>query len=436
MKSIVTIISLLLSLSCIAQRIDTIQVSCQFTNSDTSYETITKCDTTYTTVTYDSVYYVWRWFVWKKKTKEADSIQQNINCHDEQYIVINNYTYDAWCDSLIYVSAKPPIRGLMTRQEDWIDTLPVNRDYFDNVKGFVIRINWSDLEPQKGYLNTSYIDNYIRFCEKIYNAYGIKLAIKLRIVTGVFSPQWVKNDVGYFKLTKGEWATELNNTCPLWWKDRFISSWSNLQKELALVYDNNEYLREVVMSATSAKTGEAMIRAVNEDGKDEYLNAGYTSVKDLASIYACIDAMSAWQLTNIGMSITPFVVINRNERVYEEINTTKTVLTYFANKFGKRATVGNNGLRTPDGHNGDNWATGGDMYNLCMAYIQASNNYGSNIFFQTASVDRQDSELTATLDRGLNPFKARCIELPQTQKKILENLTIQDLKKYKDLLNQ
>lgn len=418
----------------LCQKIDTIKILRKYTTADTFCSFIPKCITQ--EYFKDTTYYikVWGFLSSKYIPVPIRLVRERDSCFDlrviDSIIYYNTYKY---VDSIYTIPAKKAFTGFYTRQAEWVDTADnlLDTAFLSRVSGLVLRVFWRDIQPnENGPLNVSYITSYINFATKIKQRYNIDIKFKLRIVPGIYAPQWAKDKAGIFDITKGDWEEMEENDCIIWWNNKFVTMWTNLQTKLAAIYDTNQYINGVVMSATTVETGEALIRKVSNQSKTEFLQSGYTSAKDLNAVYGCMNAMKAWKQTNIEMSITPWVVINKNELVHEVIDTTINIQDSLCRMFGTRAVVGNNGLRTPDGHNGDDWDIGGKMYNLCMSYINVKNKYKANIFFQTAAVDRQGTNIEQTIEKGII-YKATAIELPGTQKKIQDTLTLSELSTYK-----
>lgn len=343
------------------------------------------------------------------------------------------------CDTTYSYDNKKQITGLIVRSFDWVQTAKPDLNFLRTINNIVIRINWSDLQPtESGELNTSYIDGALSWAANLNKQYGLNITFKLRIINGIYAPQWLKDKVGSIAISgsqSGSVEDTGTGTCTKFWSTAFMPYWSALQKKLAAIYDNNSLIAEVVNSATAVGSGEALIRAVGNAGalatnRDNYLKAGYTSAADLTAVYASINAMKVWKHTNIGMSLTPWQVIST--KVTEEETTTNLISDSLSKAFGTRAVLGNNGLRTGDSKNGIDWIAGGIMYDIALHFIACRLKYGASIFYQTATDWRTAVPIADVLNQGL-AFDASSIELPNTEKQISTDMTADQLEYYDDL---
>lgn len=124
-----------------AQQFDTLKVACTKTGIDTSFKELTKCDTSFQTITYDSGVWVKKWWGWKYRTKEFTSIDTAINCITTNVPVYTSYAYNAWCDSLI----PKVIISITTQYGLWVQDRKLNTDgqiaLMKNIGGSVLRYN-------------------------------------------------------------------------------------------------------------------------------------------------------------------------------------------------------------------------------------------------------------------------------------------------------
>ena len=428
-----TILFLLLPFFSLSQTYDsTASIKLVHVSFDTNYYARTVCDTLQIREAYDSVYKKinrqnWRPYLTIEK-KRTDSIRNVKSCQAfiDTVISDNSYKTTVWTYTL---KSKAQLTGNATRQSDWVDTSAagMNVMYFRNVPVIVLRMDWADLQPtETGQLNTSYIDKYIIWANRVNAQYGLKIKFKLRLVTGVGSPDWVKKKVGTFILTSEgyEDVSGLNwrdSNCVKFWTSAFMPCFDNLMSKLSKKYDTSLMISEVVNSATATGTGEALIRAVSNSGgglkrKNSYLAAGYTIQADFDAVIASINVMAKyWKKTNVGMAITLWETID-SKKVQKDSVRSRQVAEYLCKTFSVRAVIGNNGLGTPG------WETGGDETKLGQMFMKMKATYGNYIYYQTAAPAKMISPIKDILNLGL-VYGSSLVELPEPPNKILQRLT-------------
>ena len=328
---------------------------------------------------------------------------------------------------------KPQLSGNATRQADWLDTVHPNIDYLKAVQAVVIKIDWKDLQNEKGELTPQIPDAYIAWADRMNKTYGLHIRFKLRIVPGVEAPDYVKKAVGTFILTNAGYENVAglqgrDSNCVKFWKPEFMPYWEDFQKKLAAKYDGNEFIAEIVNSATSTATGESLIRAVANAGggltrKNAYIAAGYTIDADYKAVLASIDVMAKyWKRTNCGMAITIWENINTG-KVTKDITKSQSIAEYLCKVFGSRAVLGNNGLGT------NGWQAGGDDLQLASYFQSLQKTYNNGIYYQTAAPGSMITTMKGVLDLGLQ-YGCSLVELPQPPDKLLTTISNADLTVY------
>ena len=346
------------------------------------------------------------------------------------YDTIYSNTKDTVVQSIL---PKPQLSGNATRQADWLDTLHPNIDYLKAVQAVVIKVDWKDLQNEKGELTPQIPDAYIAWADRMNKTYGLHIRFKLRIVPGVEAPDYVKKAVGTFILTNAGYENVAglqgrDSNCVKFWKPEFMPYWEDFQKKLAAKYDGNEFIAEVVNSATSTATGESLIRAVANAGggltrKQSYIAAGYTIDADYKAITASIDVMAKyWKRTNCGMAITIWENINTG-KVTKDITKSQSIAEYLCKAFGSRAVIGNNGLGT------NGWQAGGDDLQLASYFQSLQKTYNNGIYYQTAAPGSMITTMKGVLDLGLQ-YGCSLVELPQPPDKLLTTISNADLTVY------
>ena len=346
------------------------------------------------------------------------------------YDTIYSNTKDTVVQSIL---PKPQLSGNATRQADWLDTLHPNIDYLKAVQAVVIKVDWKDLQNEKGELTPQTPDAYIAWADRMNKTYGLHIRFKLRIVPGVEAPDYVKKAVGTFILTNAGYENVAglqgrDSNCVKFWKPEFMPYWEDFQKKLAAKYDGNEFIAEIVNSATSTATGESLIRAVANAGggltrKQSYIAAGYTIDADYKAVLASIDVMSKyWKRTNCGMAITIWENIS-SSKVTKDITKSQSVAEYLCKTFGSRAVLGNNGLGT------NGWQAGGDDLQLASYFQSLQKTYNNGIYYQTAAPGSMITTMKGVLDLGLQ-YGCSLVELPQPPDKLLTTISNADLTVY------
>lgn len=346
------------------------------------------------------------------------------------YDTIYSNTKDTVVQSIL---PKPQLSGNATRQADWLDTVRPNIDYLKAVQAVVIKVDWKDLQNEKGELTPQTPDAYISWADRMNKTYGLHIRFKLRIVPGVEAPDYVKKSVGTFILTNAGYESVAglqgrDSNCVKFWKPEFMPYWEDFQKKLAAKYDGNEFIAEVVNSATSTATGESLIRAVANAGggltrKQSYLAAGYTVDADYKAVTASIDVMAKyWKRTNVGMAITIWENIS-SSKVTKDITKSQSVAEYLCKTFGSRAVLGNNGLGT------NGWQAGGDDLQLASYFQSLQKTYNNGIYYQTAAPGSMITTMKGVLDLGLQ-YGCSLVELPQPPDKLLTTISNADLTVY------
>ncbi|MFI0429335.1 hypothetical protein [Mariniflexile sp. HMF6888] len=159
-----------------------------------------------------------------------------------------------------------------------------NETALDNnqVNGSLIRVKWSEIEPNKGIYNFSSIEQF----RKIIKARNLKWS--LSILAGGDSPLWLTESIGadYFEITG------VDNTVkriPKIWDTRVNERLALLAEALSNEYNEDEDLVLVYVPQMTANGIEGHFNGVTTD---ELLDAGLTSdnwvnsVKETARIFA------------------------------------------------------------------------------------------------------------------------------------------------------
>jgi hypothetical protein len=419
---------------------DTVQVKCGYDTVITkTYNQRTSCSP-FTTKTqpHDSTYRKCGLFGWFCSTKHTTAPP-----HDTTYTLCQTYTdtiitktiKDKYCDSIIYHDILPTTTlcmGTAIRDLDWVATNPKLTDwsFVGAVQNFVLKVSPDQVCPKEGVYDWSKFDSANAFADRA-KAQGIPVHFKIRFQNGVFAPMWAKSKYGKFYLHGAQyvdagWSTGADSFSVKTWDAGYVSWWKVFMKAVADHTRGNPYFSEIVISGTAAATAEPFNLAISNSGegaqrRDDYLNAGCTDEVRIASLYASFDAMDVFDIS-FSIALNPYEHIL--PITYMDTAVSMQMGEYLAKKYGNRMALGNNGLRPAEVD--VDWQPGGKMYALCKFYQRMKAQYGSKIYFQTASdkqIGLQPTDPAAkyllmwqkTWDSGA-AWGAQFLEVPDTEK--------------------
>ncbi len=322
---------------------------------------------------------------------------------------------------------KPQIGGLLIRHfNEWIAYHTINdADSLKYTPGFVVDVNWSDLQSYKNApINPNIIDTAISFVQQVNAMYpDLNLHLKIRLYCGCFSPAWVINSNPLFhKPGVGYENTPQSDTImACWWKKDFLKDFKDLEKKLAAKYDTVKVLEEVTTSACGTFSAETIVHQFsgqttgsNSKNNAVYLYniqhalaAGFTNNADINAQKTSMDAMHAWKHTRVEFIFDSYEYINSDTTVTLRNDISKQLIDYFITSFGKQAVLGNNSIRQSTD---SAYLPGGITYDLFEYMSDYRKNNNIPLTFQTALIDRVGN-LPATIQECIN-FNAGCVELP------------------------
>jgi hypothetical protein len=292
-------------------------------------------------------------------------------------------------------SIKPDLTGLVDR-----NGIPP-ASYAPDLGGFVININWADLQPNGPGtpIVTTGIDSKLAALDALNASTGSHLYAKLRLFIGINSPEWAKS-VGGASFSVIDPASKAGGTVPRFWTSAFGTAYNDVMAQLAAKYDSDPRIRDVVMSRCTTVYAEPMIRQINNPAAVQGLiAAGFTSTKDVACYKAMIqEAARDWHYTHASFSFNPYQQINADGTTPTTDTVTDQFITYCRQVLGSRCTLENNSLRS---------TSQGTDYDSMDASIKAA---GAPITFQTATLARIGS-IPVTLQSAIN-YGAITVELP------------------------
>lgn len=267
-----------------------------------------------------------------------------------------------------------------------------------NMAAGYCQVYWKDIEPVKGQFNWSVIDNAIAAAQThnagkgVHNKDGYKVMIRIR--TGVYAPDWVKNDPNVGKINWHFKNTTPNQThqLPLFWNTSYQDHYEDLMQAAASRYDDNSSVGGVAASMCMTvhteimwnRTGRKEVRSTNMSTMRSLGNNSYTNEKD----YACLQRQiqihaDNWHNTPTLFGSHLYQVYNySNGEKNSNYNKTKQLFDECRNssKLGKRCVLGNNSLRHDEVNND------GSINQLLFEVAQA----GDPVYFQT-NVFKSDS---------------------------------------------
>lgn len=244
---------------------------------------------------------------------------------------------------------KDSIVGLVDRQE------PPNRLWKERgVKAFVLKVRWKDLQPDPfGPLLTSEIDDAIQECEDPSSPMG-GLVLKLRVLAGVDSPDWVTRIAGgiAWRNPKDAISTVDGGLVPRWWDSAFLYAYDELQRRLATVYDSIDVVRSVAVSGASTLYDELMARQFSDspDNLHWAMRAGYSYDEDTYAIReVCGSHQRWWKETHSSVAVQPV-----SWGLFGDPSPTDPADFWQSLTEGTpRLVIGNHSLSTPKIHNLD-----------------------------------------------------------------------------------
>ncbi len=197
------------------------------------------------------------------------------------------------------------------------------------VSGIVVNDTWADLQPDYAGqpLNTAAIDGALQLVERYNRFPGRALGVRLRVWAGLYAPEWAKAiggpaiDICDQTAVPQPVPTSVAPTpCPgvairtvgRFWSDAYAAAWSELQKQLALKYDNDPFVTEVSLSSCSTLTSEPFIQPEDDYSRANMQAAGYTDAGYQICLAQAVsrDYAPNWHATPIDFSFNPFQLID------------------------------------------------------------------------------------------------------------------------------
>jgi hypothetical protein len=292
---------------------------------------------------------------------------------------------------------KQPIQGLIDRQGE------PPRDVLAVVHAYVVKVNWSDLQPTAfGPITpNNAIDQAIaRVRQPDFKAVG--MALKLRVFAGINAPAWAKAlggpPVTYVNNQQG--GSVAGGTIGRFWTSDFGHAYADLQEKLAAKYDDVPELREITVSRCSTIFDELFVRQPGDvNNRGGLLSAGYTRAADEQCIKDAISAHTVWKHTISDVDFNPFPNV-QDPNQPADLAFTEQMMQLCRQKLGPRCGLQNNSISDEKLANP-----------TFVAMYAAMTRLGPPIVLQTAARKRLGDEervLQAAVKVGANS-----VELPQ-----------------------
>lgn len=325
-------------------------------------------------------------------------------------------------------AAKPKLEGFVLRG-DPVSGAPGKRSHFDNprgsdwaayVDGIVVTAEWADLQEKKDgkIKNRNIIDQAIRAVSK-YNERHDKedwIYIKLRILSGIYSPKWVGKSVGKMKV---DFKNAKQGDLPYFWTSKFQTHWKKFQNKLAKKYDNESLILDVALSGCMTHNAETMWRnygTTNDTSIEDLKRKGLTQDADEACLLNQIDiAENAWKKTNISMAINGWKAYDLPKikgKYQNKVSFANEMVKHCKDLLGKRCIVGNNSV-------GLDTATSNEHTKSDKA-LQYVAGYSNDTYVQTQT---KAEEIYTAINYATNRLHATMAELPRLRdmKKVSED---------------
>jgi hypothetical protein len=285
---------------------------------------------------------------------------------------------------------KPMIHGLIDRNG------PPARALATAVTAFVVNVTWAELQPTAyGPLATN---NPIDGAITAARAFPGGMGVKIRLLTGIDSPAWVKQlDGGPVSVYSA--ADHTGGTIGRFWTADFGRAYSDLWTRLAAKYDSIPEIREITASRCMTVFAETFLRDTSDPTTvANLLAAGFSVSADQSCIQQEIAVGTTWKRTRVGVAFNPYQEVLTGGAVRVDEAFTLSMMQFCRTTLAAQCVLENNSIRFPPL---DNAYT--DMY----ASMQS---LGAPISFQTATATRI-GDLSQTLAWAVTEG-ADAVELP------------------------
>jgi hypothetical protein len=240
-------------------------------------------------------------------------------------------------------SLKPVLAGLLDRQG-----VPPADYAGAAVRGFVVKVNWSDVQPVEGgpVVGDNAIDQAIAQAHTL-AARNPGFGIKVRLYGGVYAPTWAKT-LGGAPVQVTNPQSGKSATVGRFWTDAYGDAYDDLQRKLAAKYDTVPEVREIVVSRCTTFFAEPFIRNKgNAQTVSNLFDAGFNTAADRRCHQRQLEAHQVWQHTRSDLELNPYQDIEQTGKASVDEAFTETMMQYCRAVLGPRCVLENNSASDP-----------------------------------------------------------------------------------------
>ncbi|MGI2260205.1 hypothetical protein, partial [Shewanella sp. GXUN23E] len=271
-------------------------------------------------------------------------------------------------------------------------------------------------------LETGVIDSAIAEVKNWNRSHTNKLGIKLRVFAGIYTPQWVKDDVGSTTLDFED--SDFDGSYPHYWTQEYRTRYAQLHHALATKYDSVGVIKEVAISGCMIKNAD-MNRSPNEwQNINRLIDDGLTWQKDKGCQQWQIDTVaSKWDRTKVAVArphFRKFVKVT-SQPSDTEWPISKTIMQEMVDtcRAHGNCIIGENSLERWDMEHNAFTDPFHPIYYVCGKYLE---NYEPKapVYFQTGAFVDDNGTLTHQVlywaIQNCGDSILKMIELPQLKK--------------------
>jgi hypothetical protein len=250
-------------------------------------------------------------------------------------------------------ASKSPLHGLVSmNNEAFVSNpalLPDNTQTEPNADpnvyvASVIMVTWAQLQPTNGSsVNTSAIESGLASIAAYNTAHpGHTMVGKLRVFAGINSPAWA------LAIDGGPVTATINGTTgslAKFWTPDYATAWTNLQNQLAAIYDKDPRIGEVAVSGCSSRTAEPFIFTVDPAVISVAQAAGYTDAQYQTCLNTMATQYAAWVNTPLDYSFNPFNHIDSGTAVTDTAYPIQVMTAWRSTLGTARGVLANHGLQ-------------------------------------------------------------------------------------------
>lgn len=208
----------------------------------------------------------------------------------------------------------------------------------------VIMVTWKQLQPNNGSsVDTSAIESGLTAIAAYNTAHpGHTMTAKLRIFAGINSPAWA------LAIDGGPVTANVNGvsgSLPKFWTADYATAWTNLQNQLAAIYDKDPRIQEVAVSGCASHTAEPFIFTNDPTLIPVFQTAGYTDAQYQTCLSTMATQYAAWTITPLDYSFNAFTHLDSGSPL-TDTNFPIQVMTAWRSSLGTaRGVLANHGLQ-------------------------------------------------------------------------------------------